>query len=196
MGRVRAKLRGWKEKILSQVGKEILLKAVVQAILTYSINVFKLPKMFCKELNSLLSKFYWGNSGSDSLLVWMSWSNMGRSKPLGGLSFRDLECFNKALLVKQGWRLLHCQESLAAPVLKAKYYPNSTFLAASLGLRPSYAWRSICSSKGLLKEGLLWRVGDGLLSKSREINRSQALHLFKFSPLSVFCHQMPRFLVS
>ncbi|GLT61042.1 hypothetical protein SLA2020_337770 [Shorea laevis] len=27
--------------------------------------------------------------------------------------------------------------------------------------RPSFAWRSICSARDLLQEGLLWRIGDG-----------------------------------
>jgi hypothetical protein len=46
-------LGGWKEKLLSQASREILIKAVIQSIPTYSMSVFILPKALCKKLNSL-----------------------------------------------------------------------------------------------------------------------------------------------
>jgi hypothetical protein len=158
LGRVRRKLDGWKEKFLSQAGKEVLLKAVVQAIPTYSMSIFQLPKSLCRELNSLMNRFFWRNSGQTSKLNWLSWEKMGLPKDKGGMGFRDLGCFNLALLAKQGWRLIHNQNSLMAQIMKEKYYPRGSFLEAKLGTRPSYAWRSIFNSKPLLQEGLVWRV--------------------------------------
>jgi hypothetical protein len=56
--RVWKRLQDWKIKFLSQAGKEILIKAVIQAIPTYSMNIFLLPKTLCSEMNSLMQKFW------------------------------------------------------------------------------------------------------------------------------------------
>jgi hypothetical protein len=77
------------------------------------------------------------------------------------VGFRELDCFNMAMLSKQGWRLLKFPDSLAARVLKEKYYPKSSFFMSSLGKRPSFAWRSIWNAKPLIEEGIMWRVGNG-----------------------------------
>jgi hypothetical protein len=86
---------------------------------------------------------------------------MGRSKQQGGMGFRYLESFNKALLAKQCWRLLNNPKSLSASILKAKYFPFGSILDAPLGWRPSNIWRSIWLARDLLSEGLQWRVGNG-----------------------------------
>ena len=56
--RVWKKLQGWKEKLLSQAGKEILIKVVVQAIPTYTISCFKLPLELYVDIESLTRKFW------------------------------------------------------------------------------------------------------------------------------------------
>lgn len=92
------------------------------------MSVFQLLKALCREINSLLLRFWWGSKENDTKIARKSWEKMGRSKSLGGLGFRDLECFNKALLEKQGWRLLQQPDSLIAQILREKYYPRGCFL--------------------------------------------------------------------
>jgi hypothetical protein len=50
----------WKEKFLSQAGNEIFLKATVQAIPTYTMSIFMLSKTLCKDINSIMQRFWWG----------------------------------------------------------------------------------------------------------------------------------------
>ena len=57
---VSRKIAGWKGKLLSNAGREILIKAVAQATPTYTMNCFKLPDSLCSEINSMVGGFWWG----------------------------------------------------------------------------------------------------------------------------------------
>ena len=54
--RVWKKLQGWEGKLLSQVGREVLIKAVAQALPTYTMSCFKLPTGLCHEIEGLIRK--------------------------------------------------------------------------------------------------------------------------------------------
>lgn len=43
-------LRGWKEKLLSQAGKKILIKPIAQAVLNYTMSCFKLHQLYVTTL--------------------------------------------------------------------------------------------------------------------------------------------------
>ena len=85
---------------------------------------------------------------------WLSKTKLMKSKMEGGMGFRDLQLFNKALLARQGWRLLHQPSSLLFRVLKAKCFPNQSFLEAAIPSNASYIWRSIYDSKEVLLNGM------------------------------------------
>ena len=55
--RVWNKLQGWKEK-LSQAGREVLLKAVVQAIPTFTMGCFLLPVGLIHDIEMMIRKFW------------------------------------------------------------------------------------------------------------------------------------------
>ncbi|VVA36624.1 PREDICTED: reverse mRNAase [Prunus dulcis] len=65
--------------------------------------------------------------------------------------------------IGRGWRLSEFPNSLIARMLKARYFPNSDFLAASSGLLPSFTWQSLLWGRDLLRLGLRWLIGDGRL---------------------------------
>ena len=161
LDRIWKKLQGWKEKLLSRAGKETLLKSVIQAIPTYLMGVYKIPGLVIQKIHSAMARFWWGSTETQRKIHWKSWDSLCTLKCFGGMGFKDLKMFNDALLGRQAWRLIREPHSLFARVMKAKYYPHCDFLESSLGYSGSYSWSSIWSSKALIKEGVVWRIGNG-----------------------------------
>lgn len=159
--RIKMKIDGWSTRFLSQGGKAIFIKAVLQAIPTYTMGCFLLPKSVCKDMEQIIAKFWWRKGKGKRGIHWCSWSNLCELKEFGGLGFRNFAKFNLSLLAKQGWRLIENPKSLLAQTLRAKYFPNSDFLNSELGNSPSYTLKCIWAAKGLLKSGLVWRVRNG-----------------------------------
>ncbi|KAM6543834.1 hypothetical protein CsatB_008281 [Cannabis sativa] len=100
--RASSKLSVWKSKLFSKAGKEVLLKAVIQAILSYVMSCYRVPQSICKQLEKLMANFWWGAKGQNkSKIHWKSWHNLCKSKFFGGLGFRSIINHNQAMLAKQ-----------------------------------------------------------------------------------------------
>ena len=172
------KLQGWEGKLLSQAGREILIKAVAQALPTYTMSCFKLPSGLCHDIEALIRRFFWGQRGDGRKVHWIRWEDLCKPKSQGGLGFKDLSHFNDALLAKQTWRLLHDKTSLFYRVFKAKFFPNCSVMEAASQSSASYAWKSIIRGREVIRKGAIWRIGNG---KSVDIWRDRWLPL-KHSP--------------
>ena len=132
----------------------MLIKVVAQAIPTYTIGCFKILDSLCDDMTSMIRNFWWGQKRDERKMAWLSWDKLCDSKEEVGLGFRQLKQFNLALLAKQGWRLQTQHESLVYRVYKAKYFPNTGFIHASLSTHPSYTWRSLMAAQHLVKKGI------------------------------------------
>lgn len=54
------KIQGWRNRLLNNVEKEVLIKAVITSIPTYAMNDFGLTSIWCAEINAMISTFWWG----------------------------------------------------------------------------------------------------------------------------------------
>lgn len=144
------KTQGWVTKQLNQASKEVLIKSVLQPIPMYTLMCFKLPKLICNCLNSVISDFWWGRSESGRKIHWGAWYKLIEPKSMGGMGFKDFEYFNIALLAQQFWRLMTCPNTLWARVLKGLYFPNKSCLTAVKGPKPSWIWNSLMEGRNLM----------------------------------------------
>lgn len=157
--KVRSRVQTWDGKWLSQAGKEVLVKTVIQALPTYAINVFLIPTDVIRDLERSITNFWWGSKLNGSKRIhWLHWERLSRHKSNGGMSFRD---FNLAMLGKQCWRMLTKPHSLVSKLFKAHYFPKTSILESNIGNGLSFVWRSIHEAIDLISKGARWKVGTG-----------------------------------
>ncbi|KAL0337594.1 UNVERIFIED_CONTAM: hypothetical protein Scaly_2034500 [Sesamum calycinum] len=156
--RVWNRINGWNERNLSQAGKEILIKAVAQAIPTYAMGCFRLPISLIKELQSMVANF----GGITARLGKLTGSAGGNSASpkFRGLGFRDLQAFNLAMLSKQLWRIISKPDSYLAEFFERDISQTDMFFRHRLDeILPTR--RSIQAAQQVVRGGLRWRIRSG-----------------------------------
>lgn len=131
LARVNTKLEGWKENLISKAGKEITIKKVIQALPRYAMSIFKILVSICKSIEQKVANFWWKNFDSKAGIHRKKWDVLKKRKDEGGMGFRDLLSFNRAMLGKQAWCLAQTQTSLWGRTLKSLYFPKPGVLAGS-----------------------------------------------------------------
>ncbi|KAL0416752.1 UNVERIFIED_CONTAM: hypothetical protein Slati_3507100 [Sesamum latifolium] len=91
----------------------------------------------------------------------VTWGKVCRSKVDGGLDFRDLRAFNRAMLSRQLWQIIMRLDSLISWIFRYKYFPNSDMSSAKIATKASYTWRPLVEARDLIEAGSWWRVGSG-----------------------------------
>ena len=82
--RVWKRIQGWKEKLLSKAGKEILIKVIAQAIPTYAMSCFDLTKMLCDDIGKMINRFWWAHQDKENKIHWLSWDTLCSRRDKGG----------------------------------------------------------------------------------------------------------------
>ncbi|XP_026453668.1 uncharacterized protein LOC113355012 [Papaver somniferum] len=124
------------------------------------MGIFKVPYATIKEVDSIQRNFWWGKEESGGF-YFIGWPSINKHKWNGGMGFRDLKCFNRALLEKVAWRLLKNGDKLWAKSLKERYSPTSTGLHAKKKKNSTWAWQSIQGSMQFIFKFSFWLVGNG-----------------------------------
>ena len=86
------RLGGWQARLLSCGGRLVLLKAVLSAIPTYFMSVFRLPVGICKCMEAIMRRFFW--QGAETIgtrgRALVKWRTVYRPTTEGGLGVRNL----------------------------------------------------------------------------------------------------------
>ncbi|XP_027155078.1 uncharacterized protein LOC113755222 [Coffea eugenioides] len=155
------KLQGWKNKLLSQAGKEVMLKAVAMAMPIYTMSCFKLSTKLCRDISAKMADYWWGESEGRKRMHWIGWKKLSDRRSSGGMGFKDLQIFNRALLAKQVWKLLTQPNLLVSRVLKEKYYPRQSLFSSKVPQNASWIWQSLAAVREEVQNGVKRKIGNG-----------------------------------
>lgn len=84
--RIWKRINGWDEKFLSSAGREVMIKAVLQAIPSYLMGCFLLPRNITDVLERAIRNFWW-SGGTDKKMAWLPWNKLCEPKASGDWVF-------------------------------------------------------------------------------------------------------------
>lgn len=97
LDRVQTRLQGWRQRILSHAGREVLIKATISSIPMYFMSTAKLHQSLLKKITAIMQKFWWGFDSDSKHLYTKRWDSFQFPKIYEGLRFRNLNIMNWAL---------------------------------------------------------------------------------------------------
>ena len=131
----------WKEKLLSQAGRVMLLKAVVQAIPTFAMSCFKLLVGLCHNIKAMTQKFWWGGK-----IDWKNWKSLCQPKSKGGMG-------NWQNLLRRCWQSKFGVWSMIQTLFSILFFRKNTFLMVLFfrPMRSQFGFTKIigCSEKAV-----------------------------------------------
>jgi len=99
----------------------VLIKVAAQAIPTYPMRVFELPRDLCSFNQSSIINFWWGHSKEGRKIHWIRDERLHDKKEDGAPGFYDLDSFNKLFLPNNSGGF-----SSPLPLWSVDYYKLST----------------------------------------------------------------------
>lgn len=122
------KLARWKRQYLSMGGRLTLINSVLDAMPTYMMSLFPIPKGVTKRLDSIRRNFLWQGNKERKSFHLVKWEDLIMDKKRGGLAIKNLNNHSKALKMKWLWKYANEKQSLWGRVIEAKYEPEDKWM--------------------------------------------------------------------
>lgn len=90
----------------------MLIKSVLMPIQVFWSGAFLLPKSVTKDIEAICRKFLWKGPLLQSGGTRIAWKSLCLPYREGGLGFRSLQHWNKALMLKHLWAIFNEEGTL------------------------------------------------------------------------------------
>ena len=127
LDRIRARLVGWKTKLLTIAGRRVLVRAVLTSRPTFTLTALRVPKKLLKEIDKSRGKFLWAHNemitGANAKLIGQRCVPRSSMAVLASSTCRSMaECYgfggsgtHGKTLIEPGWAWTHPVMSRTGP---------------------------------------------------------------------------------
>ncbi|CAL5344867.1 unnamed protein product [Camellia sinensis] len=145
--KVKARLAGWKRRMLSFAGRLVLIKSALSCLPVYYLSLFRMPEGVAKDFERIQAAFLWGGLDLKRKVHLVKWEEVTNSIENGGLGVRKVRVANSCLLLKWWWRFACESKALWRKVICSKYnIDECCWLPISAdSWKQSKLWRDITS---------------------------------------------------
>ena len=163
-GTVPKRLALWKRQYLSKDERQILIKSTLSSLPIYFISLFVIPIRVAARLEKIQRDFLWEGGGLVNKPHLVKQAIFCMEKQKGGLGFRSLPLFNKALLGKRSWRFVKERDTLWKLVIIGKYgvQEGACCTKEVKGRFGLGVWKAIRNEWNVFKANTRLKVGSGI----------------------------------
>jgi len=164
LNKFRAKLTTLKANKLNHAGRLTYISSVQASIPIYYMSTILFSKTFISKITTIIRNFWWAGVQEDnasSSFHFRSWKDICRPKREGGLGGRGLLTVNRSLLLHADWNVATGKNPFLTSILKAKYFPNTSFWLAQNNSTKSAFWSSVMQVKDTLTENCTIQIQKG-----------------------------------
>ncbi|XP_026416236.1 uncharacterized protein LOC113311639 [Papaver somniferum] len=154
------RLSKWRCINMSEASRSVTVRNVTNVIHAHHMTSFKLLETTINKKNSTQQKF-WRKKKTNKVRKLVTWKSVNAPKEDGGLGFRDLQIFNRALLAKSAWRICTDQTSICSKYPQAKYFPNGDMFNLKKCSSTTWSWTSISSELNFIQKYSIWSISNG-----------------------------------
>ncbi|KAJ9536637.1 hypothetical protein OSB04_un000186 [Centaurea solstitialis] len=166
IAKVQGRLQNWKSKFLSFGGRRQLISSVLQSLQLYWMAIFVFPSGVIHELERLCRDFLWTQGDPSRGRCKVAWALVCRPKSCGGLGFRRLAVWNRALIAKNLWSLITNRNCLWVDWIRQYSFRNHTFWEVRKNNRWSWVLAKMMLIRTEIRRFVVVRIGNGLTTNA------------------------------
>ncbi|XP_058785008.1 uncharacterized protein LOC131659909 [Vicia villosa] len=145
--RIVHRIQNWTASFLSYAGRRQLIQSVLNAMTSYWMQIYPMPKKVIHHICAICRSFLWNSRDGINRKSPIAWESVCEPRKAGGLNLVDLHCWNKATIIKLLWNLQAKDDKLWVMWMHIYYLKG----------QPINSWRIPTNCSWIMKKMMSYR---------------------------------------